>query len=101
MDPVGRKIAALFPAPNQPGLINNYASLVPQTEVANQYDFRGDHNFSPRDKLFARLSKHNGDMLLGTICPAPGNCGTNATFPIIEAYDSWSAVGGAPWIIAR
>lgn len=31
MDPVGRKIAALYPAPNQPGLVDNYASLVPQT----------------------------------------------------------------------
>jgi hypothetical protein len=94
MDPVGRKIAALYPAPNQPGLVNNYASLVPQTEAANQYDFRGDHNFSERDKLFVRFSKHNGDMLLGSICPAPGNCGIPATLPIIEAYDSWSAVAG-------
>ena len=94
MDPVGRKIAALFPAANQPGLVNNYASLVSQTEAADQYDFRGDHNFSERDKLFARFSKHDGDMLLGSICPSPGNCGSNATFPIIEAYDSWSAVGG-------
>jgi hypothetical protein len=94
MDPVGRKIAALYPAPNQSGLVNNYASTVPQTEAADQYDFRGDHNFSERDKLFARFSKHNGEMLLGSICPAPGHCGGNATFPIIEAYDSWSAVGG-------
>ena len=94
LDPVGRKIAALYPAPNQPGLVNNYASLVPQTEAANQYDFRGDHNFSERDKLFARFSKHDGDMLLGSICPAPGNCGTNATFPLIETYDSRSAVAG-------
>ena len=94
MDPVGRKIAALYPAPNQPGLVNNYASLVPRTEAADQYDFRGDHNFNERDKLFARYSKHDGDMLLGSICPAPGHCGNNATFPAIEAYDSWSAVGG-------
>ena len=94
MDPVGRQIAALYPAPNQPGLVNNYASLVPKTEAADQYDFRGDHNFSERDKLFARFSKQDGDLLLGSICPSPGNCGNNATFPIIEVYDSLSAVAG-------
>ena len=100
MDPVGRKIAALFPAPNQPGLVNNYASLVPQTENADQYDFRGDHNFNERDKLFARFSKHDGDMVLGSICPAPGNCGVNATLPIIETYDSWSAVAGHTYVFS-
>ena len=72
MDPVGRKIATLFPAANQPGLVNNYASLVPQTEAANQYDFRGDHNFSERDKLFVRFSKLDRDMLRGSICPRAG-----------------------------
>ncbi|NOT59194.1 MAG: carboxypeptidase regulatory-like domain-containing protein, partial [Acidobacteria bacterium] len=50
MDSVGRKIAALFPAPNQPGLVNNYAASVPQSDDANQYDFRGDHSFSEHDK---------------------------------------------------
>lgn len=67
IDPVGRKIAALYPAPNQPGLVNNYVSLVPKIEAANQYDFRADHNFSERDKLFSRFSKHAGDMMLGSI----------------------------------
>ena len=73
MDPVGRKIAALYPAPNQPGLVNNYASLVPQSDDANQYDFRGDHNFSERDKLFARFNKVDRNFLRGGICPPPGN----------------------------
>ena len=74
LDPVGRKIAALYPAPNQPGLVNNYASLVPETDDANQYDFRGDHNFSERDKLFARLSRLNRHNLHGSFVRA-GNCG--------------------------
>ncbi|HKZ81048.1 MAG TPA: carboxypeptidase-like regulatory domain-containing protein [Pyrinomonadaceae bacterium] len=94
MDPVGRKIAALYPAPNQPGLVDNYASLVPQTDDANQYDFRGDHNFSQRDKLFVRFSKLNRDILRGSICPAPGNCGTLLTLPLSLINDSCSAVAG-------
>jgi hypothetical protein len=94
LDPVGRKIAALYLAPNQAGLVNNYASLVPQTDDANQYDFRGDHNFSERDKLFARLSKHNRDIRRGSICPAPGNCGALLTLPTVVTNDAWSAAAG-------
>lgn len=94
LDPVGRKIAALYPAPNQPGLVDNYASLVPQTDDANQYDFRGDHNFSERDKLFARFSRLNLDNLRGSICPAPGNCGVPMTLPISRTNDAWSAAAG-------
>ncbi|MEP6636439.1 MAG: hypothetical protein ABJB97_06915, partial [Acidobacteriota bacterium] len=94
LDPVGRKIAALYPAPNQPGLVNNYASLVPETDDANQYDFRGDHNFSERDKLFARFSRLNRDTLRGSICPSPGNCGVPGTLPISKTNDAWSATAG-------
>jgi len=94
MDPVGRKLAALYPAPNQAGLVNNYASLVPQTGDANQYDLRGDHNFSERDKLFARFSKDNRDTRRGSICPAPGNCGVLLTLPSILTNDAWSLAGG-------
>jgi hypothetical protein len=105
MDLVGRKIAALYPAPNQPGLVNNYASLAPQKDDANQYDFRGDHNFSERDKLFARLSKLDRDTRRGSICPAPGNCGGERMtaagmlinlidLPSTLTNDSWSAAAG-------
>ena len=98
MDPVGRKIAALYPAPNQPGPVNNYAATAPQTDDANQYDFRGDHSFSERDKLFARFSKLNRGILRGSICPAPGNCGLQAaqqaTLPTSITNDSWSVAAG-------
>jgi len=94
MDPVGRKIAALYPAPNQPGTVNSYASIVPQTDDANQYDFRGDHNFSERDKLFGRFSKLDRVIRRGGICPAPGNCGVFATFPLDLINDSWSLAFG-------
>jgi len=94
MDPVGRKIAALYPAPNQPGLVNNYAALVPQSDDANQYDFRGDHNFGERDKLFARFNKVDRNFLRGGICPAPGNCGVQMTLPQSLTNDAWSAGTG-------
>lgn len=94
LDSVGRKIAALYPAPNQPGLVNNYAALVPQTDDANQYDFRGDHNFSERDKLFARFSRLDRNFLRGGICPPPGNCGAQLTLPQTLTNDAWSAAAG-------
>jgi hypothetical protein len=94
MDPVGRRIAALYPAPNQPGTVNNYASIVPQTDNGNQYDFRGDHNFSERDKLFGRISILDRRIQRGGICPAPGNCGVFATFPLDLTNDSWSLAFG-------
>jgi hypothetical protein len=100
MDSVGRKIAALYPTPNQPGLVNNYASLVPQSDDANQYDFRGDHNFSEHDKLFARFSKLNRSILRGSICSAPGNCGVQTTLPLIAINNAWSAAGGETHILS-
>jgi len=100
MDSVGRQIAALYPVPNQLGVVNNYASLVPQTDDANQYDFRGDHNFSERDKLFARFSKLNRNTLRGSICPAPGNCGVQTTLPLIATNDAWSTAVGQTHILS-
>ena len=94
IDPVGRKIAALYPAPNQPGLVNNYAALVPQSDDANQYDFRGDHNFSDRDKLFARFNKVDRNFLRAGICPPPGNCGVQLTLPQSLTNDAWSDAAG-------
>jgi hypothetical protein len=46
MDPVGRRIVALYPNPNQPGTVNNYASNQREADNADQYDIRGDHAFN-------------------------------------------------------
>ena len=94
IDPVGRKIAALYPAPNQPGLVNNYAALVPQSDDANQYDFRGDHNFSDRDKLFARFNKVDHDVGRGSICPRQAIAELQMTLPNSATNDAWSAAAG-------
>jgi hypothetical protein len=100
MDSVGRKIASLYPTPNQLGPVNNYASLLPQTDDANQYDFRGDHNFSERDRIFARFSKLNRTILRGSICPSPGNCGVQMTLPLIATNDAWSTAVGQTHILS-
>ncbi len=56
IDPVATKLLALLPDPNLPGKVNNFVVSPSQRNRRDQYDFRGDQNFSDRDKLFARYS---------------------------------------------
>jgi hypothetical protein len=58
-DPVVRKVIDLYPAPNIAGrenLPDNYFFSPTDSDDANQYDMRGDHNFSEKHRFFARYS---------------------------------------------
>src|SRR5271154_485058 len=50
------KLLNLFPAPNLPGLFNNYAANPKLSNNADQFDVRVDHNFSQKDSIFGRVS---------------------------------------------
>ncbi len=52
IDPNAVKLLDLYPAPNLPGLINDYFIEPKESEDNNQYDIRIDENFSPKDILF-------------------------------------------------
>ncbi len=56
LDPNAIKLLNLFPAPNLPGLFNNYAANPVLRNNADQFDVRVDHNFSPKDNIFGRVS---------------------------------------------
>ncbi len=59
IDPVSRQIINLYPASNISGLdntTNNYFFSPKDSDNANQYDFRGDHNISSKHRFFARYS---------------------------------------------
>lgn len=56
MDPLGQKLAALFPAPNVSGNGYNYLSNPVLVEDRNQGDVRVDEVFSERDSAFYRFS---------------------------------------------
>jgi hypothetical protein len=45
-----------FPAPNQPGLLNNYVAQIPFQYNANLYDVRVDHNITDRTKIYYKFS---------------------------------------------
>jgi len=57
LDPVARKIAALFPLPNGPGVnVTNFASSPVRPQDASTLDGRIDHLFSANWNLFGRYS---------------------------------------------
>jgi hypothetical protein len=56
MDPLGVKLAALYPQPNVNGSGFNYVANPLLTESRNQGDVRVDQNFSEKDNAFYRFS---------------------------------------------
>src|SRR5580700_2956747 len=50
------KLLNLYPAPNFPGLFNNYAANPKLSNNVDQFDVRVDHNFSQKDSIFGRVS---------------------------------------------
>lgn len=56
INPIGQAIMDLFPAPNLPGLANNFSYNPPRTLSPIQGDVRIDHRFSDSDSLFVRFS---------------------------------------------
>src|SRR6202022_1727510 len=50
------KLLNLYPAPNLPGLFNNYAANPVLRNNADQFDVRVDHNFTQKDSIFGRVS---------------------------------------------
>ncbi len=86
--PGAAKILAMDPRPNLPGLLNNYAANLPQTQNAGQYDIRVDQNFSARDQFFTRYShSYTSGVLPATFLGNVNNIGSTI-------LDMHSAVAG-------
>ncbi|MCA2967840.1 MAG: TonB-dependent receptor [Acidobacteriaceae bacterium] len=74
LDPVVGRILSLYPVSNIPGLDNapnNYFFSPSDSDDADQYDFRGDHNVSANHRFFARFSRRNQDRLENGVLPFP------------------------------
>lgn len=56
LDPVAVKLLNLFPAPNNPGIVNNMVTDPIKTDDNNAFDIRLDHNFREMDQTFIRAS---------------------------------------------
>ena len=95
IDPVGRRLAALYPAPNQPGTVNNYVANVSITDYADQLDLRGDHSFRASDTIFVRYSWSDREITQGSFFAPPGNGGNGfGDYPLIQLPKAWSIAGG-------
>lgn len=70
LDPNAIKLLNLYPAPNSPGLFNNYAADPVLKNDVNQFDIRVDQVFNDKDTAFARASySDNPEYIPG---PFPG-----------------------------
>ncbi|MBO0797842.1 MAG: TonB-dependent receptor, partial [Blastocatellia bacterium] len=84
LSPIALNYFKLYPAPNLPGIANNFVFNPNRTQNSNTVDARIDQNFSDRDRLFARYSFDNVTTFTPDSLPevngiAPG--GSVASFP--------------------
>jgi len=63
IDPTAKVLLGLFPAPNLPGVTNNFAVSPSNGGNSTQYNVRGDWDFSDKQKLFARYTYWKGSQL--------------------------------------
>lgn len=77
-DPVAAQLIKLYPDPNIAGrehLTDNYFFSPKATDNANQYDWRGDYNFSEQHRFYARYSRRKQDKLDPGPLPLPADGG--------------------------
>jgi hypothetical protein len=82
IDPVVRRIILLYPTSNIAGLDNqpnNYFFAPTDSDDAEQFDFRGDHNITDKHKFFARWSQRIQDRLEPGTLPFPAAGGQGQT----------------------
>jgi hypothetical protein len=61
-DPVAARVIQMYPASNIPGrddLPDNFFYSPSDSDTGDQYDFRGDHNFTSNHRFFARYSRRD------------------------------------------
>ena len=89
-DPVGLKIAALYPQPNLPGTINNYGYNQAVTDNADEIDSKFDEQLSARDTAFVTYSRGITTLNTASIFAPPGNGGSFLSYPLLQPIRAWS-----------
>jgi hypothetical protein len=84
LNPIALKFFGLYPAPNLPGSVNNFASSPNRSQNSDSFDVRMDQNFSDKDRFTARYSFNKVNTLTPDSFPAvngiqPG--GSSASYP--------------------
>jgi len=73
LDPVGLKLAALYPAANLSGAVNNYGYSQSTTVNTDQFNSRFDEQFGKSDTGFISYNRGTGSTTTGSIFAPPGN----------------------------
>ena len=83
-DPLFPKLLDLYPRPTGPGIVNNYFFAPSEKNDVNSYDFKGDHNFSDRQRFSARYSRRTRDRYEPGPLPLPADGGLATTTNIVS-----------------
>ncbi|MFN7936428.1 MAG: TonB-dependent receptor [Bryobacteraceae bacterium] len=89
LDPVGSKLAALYPAPNVPGArsgANNFRANTVNSTNAFSVIARLDHNISAKDRIMTRFLDFRSTLTGGSVYPTPDADPNLAT----EFLDNWN-----------
>ena len=70
IDPVGKALFNLYPAPTKSGIINNFTASPKGTQYVFTADARVDHHFGTNDLMFGRYSYNKADTLTPGLFPA-------------------------------
>ena len=91
-DPTSVNLYQLFPAPNLPGIVNNFLYNPPQITNVDQGDIRIDYR-TDRSSLFGRMSKENPNTITPGYLPAPA-IGGGPSRPGETPVPAWQGVIG-------
>jgi hypothetical protein len=80
-DKIGQQLLSFYPQPNRAGLVNNYASNIPQLQDNHNLVVRGDVQLSAKDTIFVRGSVTRYSTNVFTALPAPAQDPVNRTIP--------------------
>lgn len=73
LNPIAVRLAALYPEPQRPGLVNNYTLNPVRTQRDDTFDARIDHHFCERDAFFGRYSFNDTNTWLPPPLPKVGD----------------------------
>ena len=97
IDPVVAKVIQLYPASNISGLDNapnNYFFSPNDADDADQYDFRGDHNFNDSHRVFFRYSLRDQFRDEPGTLPFPATGGQGQTV-VLKAHNISTALSSS------
>ncbi|MBZ5602081.1 MAG: carboxypeptidase regulatory-like domain-containing protein [Acidobacteriia bacterium] len=91
--PFARKVLSDLPAPNLPGLANNYENLPRRTDFSDKGDVKIDHQFNERWTSLIRLSQRKNNSFIPPTIPGPSGGNSDAYVYILDQQ----LAGGATW----